>query len=242
MNVRRIFDSESGIHLTLIDPDEQTPARAGEIAVEAMSGGSDGIMVGGSTVSGQSIVDETVKEVKEKVDLPVILFPQDTSGLTGRADAVFFMSLLNSREPMYITGMQMRGAPIIKKLGLEPLPMAYLVIEPGGTVGYISDSRPIPREKPEIAASYALAGEYMGMDFIYLEAGSGVTEHVPLDMIGAVAKTTNSNIIVGGGIRTPKQAKKVVEAGADIVVTGSLVEEIDDVEQTISKLTDAIHK
>ncbi|WGI17851.1 geranylgeranylglyceryl/heptaprenylglyceryl phosphate synthase [Methanonatronarchaeum sp. AMET-Sl] len=237
----RIFGGESGIHLTLIDPDEQDPVEAGEIVSEASAGGTDGIMVGGSTVSGQAVVDQTVKHIKKNVDLPVILFPQDTSGLTGRADAVFFMSLLNSRNPMYITGMQMRGAPIVKKLGLKPLSMAYIVVEPGGTVGYISDARPVPREKPEIAVSYSLAGEYMGMDYTYLEAGSGASEHIPPEMVGAVSQKTNSKVIVGGGIRSPKHAKSVVEAGADIVVTGTLVEEIDDVKGAVSNLTNVIH-
>ncbi|RZN61716.1 geranylgeranylglyceryl/heptaprenylglyceryl phosphate synthase [Methanonatronarchaeum sp. AMET6-2] len=242
MTVRRIFGGESGIHLTLIDPDEQAPEEAGEIAFEAMEGGSSGIMVGGSTVSGQEVVDKTVEEIKQQTTLPVILFPQDTSGLTGRADGVFFMSLLNSRDPMYITGFQMRGAPVVKRLGLEPLPMAYLVIEPGGTVGYVSDARPIPREKPEIAVSYALAGEYMGMEYIYLEAGSGADNHVPLEMVGAVSKATDAEVIVGGGIRRSVDARKLVEAGADIIVTGTLVEDVGNVRKAVSEITSAIKK
>lgn len=226
-------------HLTLIDPDEQKPKKAGSMALAAEKSGTDAIMVGGSIGSGLERLEKTVESIKDTSNLDVILFPQDHTGLTNKADAVFFMSLLNSRERMYISGFQFLGAPLVKRYGLEVLPMAYLIVEPGGTVGFVGDAKEIPRNKPEAAVAYALAGQYMGMDYIYLEAGSGASEPVPPEMIGAVKKNIEANLVVGGGIDSPKKATKASKAGADIIVTGTAVEEKDE-STVVKKIVDAI--
>lgn len=228
------------IHMTLIDPDEQSPQEAVQMAVEAQKAGSDAIMLGGS-ITDQEVLNLTAKALKENVDLPIILFPGNVTGVSKYADAVLFMSLLNSTNPYWITGAQALAAPSIKKMGLETIPMGYLIVEPGGTVGWVGDAKPVPRNKSDLAVAYSLAAEFFGMRIIYLEAGSGADSHVPLDFIMKVKKLTNLMVIVGGGIRTAEDARKVRDAGADIIITGTVVEETEDTYKKIKELTDAIH-
>lgn len=238
MNVERYLSEKlknGKLHLTLIDPEEQSPKKAVEIAQNAVIGGTDGIMLGGSTTD-SSDLDATAKALQENVDVPIILFPGNISGVSRYADAIFFMSLLNSNNPYWIIGAPALAAPIIKKMGIETLPMGYLVVEPGGTVGWVGDAKLVPRDKADLAVAYALAAEFLGMKLIYLEAGSGAREHVPLEMIEKVKKTTNMMVVVGGGIRDEKTAAKIVKAGADIIVTGTVVENSFKVEEKIKEL------
>lgn len=222
--LERIIKREGGVHLTLIDPEKQAPSGAALIAKNSFDAGTDGIMVGGSTRAGGRVLDETVIAIKSAVSLPVILFPAGESGISPHADAIFFMSLLNSKDPYYLTRAQMLGAPMVKNSGIEPIPMGYLLIEPGGTAGRVGKAELIPRTKPDLAVAYALAAQYFGMKYVYLEAGSGARYPVPLTMIRRVRSSTNVHLIVGGGIRTPKAAGDRVKAGADVIVTGTLVE------------------
>lgn len=243
MNIENYLNEtlkEHKLHFTLIDPDEQTPQEAVEIAKQAKKARSDAILVGGS-ITDQEDLNITVKSIKEEVDLPVILFPGNISGVSKYADALLFMSLLNSTNPYWITGAQALSAPSIKKMGIETIPMGYLIIEPGGTVGWVGDSKLIPRKKSDLAVAYALAAEFLGMRVIYLEAGSGADSHIPVDFIMKVKKLTNLMVIVGGGIKTAQDALEVKEAGADIIITGTVVEETDDTYKKIKELTDVIH-
>lgn len=228
-------------HLTLIDPDSQSPSEAGRIAEAAVAGGTDAVMVGGSVGACGSVLEETVRQIKARIELPVILFPSSAAGLCQNADAVFFMSLLNSRSASYIVENQVLGAPLVMRYNLEPLPMAYIIVEPGGTVGWVGDARIIPRKKPEIAAAYALAAKYLGMRIVYLEAGSGAETPVPLDMIRAVKHVLGEALlVVGGGIRSGAVAAEVVKAGADLIVTGTAVEKSEDVTAFVLEVTRAI--
>ncbi|MCX6673132.1 MAG: geranylgeranylglyceryl/heptaprenylglyceryl phosphate synthase [Methanothrix sp.] len=230
-------------HLTLIDPDSQSPSEAGTMALAAAKGGTDAIMVGGSVGAAGILLHETVREIKEMTDLPVILFPSSVAGLCENADAVFFMSLLNSRSPAYIVENQALGAPLILRYGLEPIPMAYIIIEPGGTVGFVGDARLIPRRKPELAAAYALSARFMGMRLVYLEAGSGADSPVPAGMVALVKKILGDVLlIVGGGIRSGGAAAELVNAGADLIVTGTGVEKSRDVTSFVSELTNSIRR
>lgn len=243
MNVENYINEtlkDHKLHFTLIDPDEQTPEEAVIIAKEAQRANSDGILVGGS-ITDQDELNLTVKALKENTDLPIVLFPGNISGVSKYADALLFMSLLNSTNPYWITGAQALSAPSIKKMGIETIPMGYLIIEPGGTVGWVGDAKPIPRKKSDLALAYSMAAEFMGMRVIYLEAGSGADSHIPLDFIVKVKKLTNLILIVGGGIRTAEDARAVSQAGADIVITGTVVEETEDTYNKIKELTDAIH-
>lgn len=226
------------LHMTLLDPEKIDPKRAEEIAKMADKAGSSAIMVGGST-GGLRELDRVIEGIKRGTDLPTILFPSGASLLSAKADAVYFMSLLNSRSIRYIVGEQLRGAPLIKKSGIEPIPIGYIIVEPGGKVGEVGEADLILRGDHERAANYALLAEYMGMKLVYLEAGSGAPEPIPTGMVEKVKETISLPLIVGGGIRTPESARNLAEAGADIIVTGTLVEG-DDVEARLNGVVKAI--
>jgi len=215
---------DGAVHITLVDPEKGTPSSVSRIASEAESCQTAAIMVGGSTFVSTSHLDRVVKTIKKTVGVPVILFPNNITGISKHADAIWFMSLLNSSDPYFLMGAQVLGAPIIKKFGLEPIPLGYIVVGEGGAVGVVGKAVPIPYDKPELAAAHALAAQYFGMRFVYLEAGSGAKEPVPNTMIRAVKNATSVPIIVGGGIKTGEQVREIVGAGADIIVTGTIVE------------------
>lgn len=228
------------MHMTLIDPAKQSPEEAGKIGYEAYLAGTDAIMIGGSTHISMEDVDNTVLEIKKKVPLPIILFPGGAHMISRYADAIYFMSLLNSTSIEFLVRQQVLGAPIIKKFGIEPIPMGYIIVEPGMTVGRVGKAELIRRDRPEDAAAYALAAQFFGMRLVYLEAGSGAPEPVPPDMVKIVKKSIDVPLIVGGGIRRAEDAEKIAEAGADIIVTGTLVEEVEDVKGAVEKIVKAI--
>jgi phosphoglycerol geranylgeranyltransferase len=237
----KVVETTGAAHLTLIDPDSQSPEDAGRMAKAAVEGGSDAIMVGGSVGAAGRTLEDAVVAIKEESGLPVILFPSGVSGLCSNADAVFFMSLLNSRSTSYLIENQALGAPLVYKYHLEPIPMGYVIVEPGGTVGWVGDAKLIPRNKPELAAAYALAGKYFGMRMVYLEAGSGANEPVPLKMVATVKMALgDALLILGGGIRSGEAARSLVEAGADLIVTGTGVERSENVEAFVREVTSAI--
>ncbi len=215
---------DGSIHIALIDPEKVSPQSASATAHDAESYGTAAIMIGGSTFVLTNHLDRVVKAVKRTVKIPIILFPNNISGITRHADAIWFMSLLNSSDPYFLFGAQVLGAPLIKKFGLEAIPLGYMVIGEGGAVGVIGRVCPIPYNKPELAAAHALAAQYLGMRFVYLEAGSGAKQQVPNDMVKMVKDLITVPLIVGGGIKSGKQAKELVKAGADIIVTGTLTE------------------
>lgn len=232
--------SKGGIHFTLIDPDKVQPSQAVQIAAKLETLGTSAIMIGGSTVVSVSQLDEVVKKVQKTVQIPVILFPNHITGISQYADAILFMSLLNSDNPLFISGIQALGAPLIKRYNLETLPLGYIIIDSGSTAAYIGQARALPRDKPEIAASFALAAQYLGMRFVYLEAGSGAKNPVPYEMISYVKDVIDIPLIVGGGIKTGEVAQNIVKSGADVIVTGTIIEYMQQ-EQDISSIIAAIH-
>jgi len=219
------IESEGSIHITLIDPEEVTPPQASRIVNKAKLSETSAIMIGGSTFVSSAHLDGVVKAVKRTVRIPVILFPSNVTGISRYADAIWFMSLLNSVDPYFLMGAQILGAPLVKKYAIEPIPLGYLIVGEGGTAGIVGRAIPIPYNKPELAAAHALAGQYLGMRFVYLEAGSGAKNPVPPDMIRAVRRYIDVPMIVGGGIKSREQALAAASAGADIIVTGNVVEE-----------------
>jgi len=222
--LQRVIEERRVAHLTLFDPEKLTPQVARRLALQVKKAGTLAAMVGGSTVTSVYELDAIVRAIKTS-KLPVILFPNAVSGLSQYADAVFFMSLLNSINPYYLSGAQALGAPFVKRYKLEAIPLAYLIVgEHTGAAGFVGNANPIPNDKPELASIYALAAEYFGMRFVYLEAGSGARDAVPVEMVRTVRKNSNIHIIVGGGIRSPSQAKALADAGAQIIVTGTLSE------------------
>ena len=153
------------------------------------------------------------------------------------------MSYLNSTNPYWIYGAQALAAPIVRQAGIEVLPMGYMVVQLGGTVGWVGDAKLVPRNKPKIPAAYAMSAELLGMRFFYIEAGSGADKPIPPEMVGYTKKATEDMvIIVGGGIRDGEAAYTAAKAGGDIIVTGTVVEETNDVRGKIEEITAAIRK
>lgn len=232
---------DGAIHMTLIDPEKVTSPAASRIARKAELCKTAAIMVGGSTVVSTAHLNNVIKTIKKTVKLPVILFPNNVTGISKHADAIWFMSLLNSVDPYFLIGAQVLGAPLVKKHGLEPIPLGYIIVGEGGAVGVVGRASPIPYDKPELAAAHALAAEYLGMRFIYLEAGSGAKSPVPTSMIKMVKKFISIPLIVGGGIKNGEQAKKIVCAGADAIVTGTILEKVGTKDK-IRELVESIRK
>ncbi|MCW3985726.1 MAG: geranylgeranylglyceryl/heptaprenylglyceryl phosphate synthase [Candidatus Bathyarchaeota archaeon] len=220
------IQEEGAVHLTLIDPEKVTVSSASQLAKRVEVYKTTAIMVGGSTSTSTTHLNSIIKAIKRTVKIPIILFPNNITGISKYADAIWFMSLLNSVDPYFLMGAQVLGAPMVKKYGLEPLPLGYIIVGEGGTAGIVGRAIPIPYTKPELAAVHALAAQYFGMRFVYLEAGSGASQPVPSVMIKTVKHAISAPLIVGGGIRDSGQAKTAVAAGADIVVTGNITEEI----------------
>ncbi len=228
------------VHFTLVDPDKSSGYDCANIAGEAEKGGSTAIMIGGSTLASQADLDEAVNSIKSKVKIPVILFPNGPMGVSKYADAIWFMSLLNSQSPYYFIDAQMISAPIVKQYKLEAIPMGYIIVGEGCVAGYIGQARPLSFRHPKLVVGYGLAAETLGMRFVYLEAGSGAPAPIPPKMVGAVTKYVSIPVIVGGGIRTPEAARAAKMAGASAVVTGTLVEEESQVEERIREIVEAI--
>ena len=178
-------------------------------------------MIGGSTGVTRENLDATAKAVKESAELPTIYFPAGPQALSKEVDSIFFMSMVNSADPFYVIKAQAGAAAYIKKLGIEPISMGYIIIAPGMKVGEVGKADLVQQDEYDKAIGYALACEMLGMDFVYLEAGSGADTPVPLAMITAVRQAISIPLIVGGGIRTPEAAKAARKAGANAVVTGT---------------------
>jgi phosphoglycerol geranylgeranyltransferase len=213
------------IHLALIDP-EKFPNDLREIVSELESHGTSGIMVGGSTVRSSVQLDKAVKAIRESCSLPTILFPNGPMGISRFAHAIFFMSLLNSSSTEYLIESQVAGASTVRRFNLEPIPLGYMIVGQSETaVRTVGRAKPIPFSRIEVATDYALAAQYLGMRFVYLEAGSGAEHMVDPRMVSAVSQRVEIPVIVGGGVRTPQQAETLAKAGASAIVTGTVLEQ-----------------
>ncbi len=216
--------SQGAVHITLIDPSRQVPEAAGRLAETAQEVGSDLIFVGGSSGVTQRTLSETAEVVKEKASIPVLFFPTGTDSISLNLDAFLFLSLLNSRNSQFISGTQSRVSSVLKRLEVEVLSIGYILVEPGMKLGEIGEADLVARDNFFQAIGYALTAQYMGMSYVYLEAGNGAAQPVPAGMIRAVKRELTVPLIVGGGIRTAIDARRVRQAGADIVVTGTVIE------------------
>ena len=216
--------NQGAVHVTLIDPSRQTPDAAARLTETAQEVGSDLIFVGGATGITQHALTETAKAVKERASIPVLFFPTGTESISLNLDAFLFLSLLNSRNAQFFSGTQSRVAPVLKRLEIEILSVGYIVVEPGMKLGEIGEIDLVARDNFWQAVGYALTAQFMGMSYVYLEAGNGAAQPVPAGMIRAVKREIAVPLIVGGGIRTAIDARRVRQAGADIVATGTVIE------------------
>ena len=245
-------------HITLIDPAKQDPETAANRAIIAIECGSEMIFVGGSTDTPDEIVHATCVAIQEALELrvfassqdpsadeeswkiPVVLFPGGAHALSPAADAITFMMLMNSTSRKFLVGEQLRGAPYLSKFGVETLPTGYLVCAPGGRVGEVGQAKLIQPEDAELVHSYALTASMYGFKVLYLEAGSGADRQVDPSLIQSAAKCENLILLVGGGIRTAEQASIAAKAGANWIVTGTLTEDADDMDDLRNKLSAVI--
>ncbi|MEE9167571.1 MAG: geranylgeranylglyceryl/heptaprenylglyceryl phosphate synthase [Candidatus Neomarinimicrobiota bacterium] len=228
-------------YLVLIDPDRKNDGILEDLVTTVNESEADAILMGGSLFMDGRFQERAAK-VRETARVPVILFPGAANQLGPHCDAVLFMSVISGRNPNYLIGEQVIAAPIVKDLGLEPIPTGYLLFDGGGnsTVEFMSNSKPLPLNRPDIAIAHGLAAEYLGMKLLYLEAGSGARQSVPEKTIRSVASEVSLPLIVGGGIRTGQEARSKVKAGASFIVTGTAIEDPNRLD-LLNEFADAIH-
>ena len=237
------INREGALHFSLIDPDpiRQSPKIASKMAKYAELAGTDAILIGGSTVFDQRFVDDTIKAIKETISLPIIIFPGGISTVSREADAILFISLLNSEDPYFIIGQQALASYTVKMANLEPISTGYLIIEPGATAGWIGKAKLLPRKKPKLTAAYSLAAEMLGYKLIYLEAGSG-SERIPVEIIKLCSQILSIPIIAGGGVTNKEIAREFIKAGADVIVMGTFIEQniLKDKGSSLKEIIDEI--
>lgn len=208
----------------LIDPDKST--HTGDLLELCKTHTPDLFLVGGS-FKGDELTSKSISCLRSAVSIPVALFPGNMNQVVDTADALLLLSVISSRNPDLLIGRHVEAAIKIRRSGLEIIPTGYILVESGRltSVQYMSQSLPIPRTKPELAAATALAGEQLGMKAIYLEAGSGAEQLVPYEMIKAVRQSIDTLLFTGGGIHTADEMRACFTAGSDIVVVGNALEQ-----------------
>lgn len=223
------IEKRGALFAVLLDPDTSDDEALLKSGVLAQENGADLILVGGSFM-GNFNLPRQVAALKAKVDLPVVLFPGGASQVVPGFDAMLFMTLVSGRNPSYLIEEQVRGGALVRALNMEAIPTAYQLINSGRrtTVEYVSNTMPIPADKPKLSMVHSIAAELMGMRYVYLEAGSGAENPVPVEHIAYTRKATEMTIITGGGIKDPQTAAVRVAAGANIIVTGTLWEKVQD--------------
>ena len=245
-------------HAILIDPADQTPDTAAKRCLAAVAAGTSMILVGGSSDTDMQNVHETVVAIQEALELvtwastqdagseeeppkiPVVLFPQGAAALSPAADAITFIMLMNSTSTRFLIEEQVIGAPFIKKAGIHPIPMGYLICAPGGKAGEVGQADLIKPTETDRVAAYAMTAQAYGFRMFYLEAGSGAETPVNPELIRIARQSCDLTLVVGGGIRDGATARRAAEAGADWIITGNLSEDFEDVSELQRALTEFI--
>lgn len=219
------FVSNKKILAWLIDPDKIDVSNLKQACANAEQKGFKLILVGGSIVSHD--INELIIQIKKHSSLPIYIFPGSIYQISPNADGILFTSLISGRNPEYIIGQQVQAAPLIKKFSFDVVPVAYILIEGGNTtsVEYISNTKPIPSNKIDIILATCYAAEFLGFKMIYLEAGSGALNPVPLNVVNVISSSVKIPIIVGGGIKNLDDAEHYFQAGANVVVIGTSIEQ-----------------
>ena len=228
------------LHMTLIDPAAQPLSMSVEIAEKADKAGTDFFLIGGSTDITPSLMDKTINEIRKKTSKRTIIFPGSSTMISRYADAIYYMVLMNSSNIEYIIGQHVKSSILLKKMGIETIPMGYLIFEPGMTVGRVGNANLIRRDDELTALSYALAAEFFGYKMLYLESGSGSPTYISENVIKRIKNEIKIPLIVGGGIRTCEAARKMIDAGADIIVTGTLLEKSNNIYTDLKNIINAI--
>lgn len=214
------------LFILLIDPDKTSIGQLERTLLLAAKAGVDLILVGSSLLMNNDL-DHYIRRIKLQSPVPVVLFPGNAFQLSNEADGILLLSLISGRNPELLIGQHVIAAPFLWQSDLEVMPTGYMLIDGGvpTSVSYISNTTPIPANKKDIALCTAMAGQLMGLRLIYMDAGSGAKHAISPTMISTVSQTIQVPLIVGGGIRTPKQALQAVQAGADAIVVGNALEE-----------------
>ena len=226
--------------VVLIDPDKADESHLKTLCAKANENKIDYFFVGGSLLTTNKM-DNVIRYLKVNSDIPVIIFPGNTMQVNLKADGILLLSLISGRNADLLIGKQVEVAPLLKNSALEVISTGYMLIDSGKptSVSYMSNTQPIPRDKPEIALSTVWAGQMLGLKCNYLEAGSGALHTVPTEMVSLLSQKTDAPLIVGGGIRDLETARVILDAGADIIVIGTKIESnkafIDDLSMIIHK-------
>jgi phosphoglycerol geranylgeranyltransferase len=238
---REKLSSQGAMLCSLIDPDKSFMEKGVAIAKSSYEAGADVILIGGSIGAQGNAVDETVRRIKEEVPIPIVLFPGNISGLTAYADAVYFMHMLNSRDVYWLSTAQIQAAPVVAKLGIEPIATTYLVVEPGRAVGWIGNANLLPRDRPDLGAACALSARFSGSHVLIADSGSGAPSPAPLPLIQGMAKACADEVMLfsAGGVRTPAQAAAQIKAGACGIQVGTAFE-VGDVSSKIKRMVRAV--
>ncbi len=237
-HIHETIEKDGVVFFGLIDPTNEKGKDPVELAKVFDEANADIILIGGSTGVGGDAFNNVMKIIKESVNKPIMLFPGNVGGVSKHADALYFMSLLNSKNPYWITGAHALAAPMIVKIGIEAIPTSLLIIEPGETVGRVGEAKLIPYDKPDIAVSYALAGKLLGHRITILERGSGAPGPSSPEMFKAVKKAVGHPVICAGSSKTLDDIKTTIKAGADGIHIASLVEKSDSPLETAKKLVE----
>ncbi|MBI9072661.1 MAG: geranylgeranylglyceryl/heptaprenylglyceryl phosphate synthase [Melioribacteraceae bacterium] len=239
--IESIIEAKGAAYFILIDPDDIDLESLSMFVKHCEDSGVDGFLVGGSLMI-NGYFNKFIETIKNNCSLPVVLFPGNVNQLSPSVDALLYISLISGRNPEYLIGQHVLAAPIIKQYKMEAISTGYILINSGKTttVEYISDTKPIPANKPSIALATALAGKYMGMKMLYLEAGSGAAEAVPNDTIKLISDECGIPLIVGGGIKDSYTAREKVLNGASVVITGNYFENKSNWNK-IKEFADAVH-
>lgn len=211
--------------LVLVDPERTAPGEATALARQARDAGAAGLLIG-TSFDGAERTREVAAAIKAATDLPLLLFPGSAGQLVPNVDAVLLLSLVSGRNPQYLIEEHVRAVPFFQRHKVPTLSTAYLLVDGGHVtaVESVSQTRPLPADKPELAVAHAIAGSMIGMRAVYMDAGSGASRPVAPALIRAVRAAVTLPVFVGGGIRAPEQVRAALEAGADFVVVGNAIE------------------
>ncbi len=225
--------------IVLIDPDKWRLGKLDQVIQAGVDAGVDYFFIGGSLIV-NDMLDKVLVDIKKQCKIPTILFPGNSAQLSYKADGILFLSLISGRNPDLLIGNHVIAAPFLKMRPLEVIPTGYMLIEGGidTTVTYMSNTRPIPAGKEDIALCTAVAGELLGLKLIYMDAGSGALKPISTQMIETVSSGINIPLVVGGGITTPEKALQNVQAGADAIVVGNAIEKDPSL---IAEMAEAVH-